>query len=115
MHGGMCQGADVRPSPTDCHITHQLVATLPCRQLCRQDIRLVSNNATHVAASQREVEYLAYWNVMFSSTDPTLKDEAAWLQRGPGITVWEVRHAVRLEVLAALSCILLRLLEMRLL
>jgi hypothetical protein len=75
----------------------------------------VSNNATHVAASQREVEYLAYWNVMFSSTDPTLKDEAAWLQRGPGITVWEVCLALLLEVLAALSCTLLRLLEMRLL
>uniref|UniRef100_A0A383WJF9 Protein kinase domain-containing protein n=1 Tax=Tetradesmus obliquus TaxID=3088 RepID=A0A383WJF9_TETOB len=55
----------------------------------RRDIRLVSNNATHVAASQREVEFLAYWQVMFSSTDPALKEEAAWLQRGPGITVWE--------------------------
>jgi hypothetical protein len=59
--------------------------------LCRRDIRLVSNNATHVGSSQREVEYLTYWSVMFSSTDPTLKDEAAWLQRGPGITVWQVR------------------------
>jgi hypothetical protein len=71
---------------------------LPLIQLCRQDIRLVTNNATHVAASQREVEYLAYWSVMFSSTDPTLKDEAAWLQRGPGITVWEVRPALCVDM-----------------
>jgi hypothetical protein len=80
------------------HVCINLVAILRslmpcvCCGSCRKDIRLVSNNATHVAASQREVEYLAYWNVMFSSTDPALKDEAAWLQRGPGITVWEVRR-----------------------
>lgn len=76
--------------PTACCC--RLLLNLPS---CRRDIRLVSNNVTHVAASQREVEYLAYWQVMFSSTDPALKEEAAWLQRGPGITVWEVRRLAR--------------------
>ncbi|KAF8057640.1 HT1 [Scenedesmus sp. PABB004] len=64
----------------------------------RSDVRLVSHNVTHVAARQAEVDYLSYWAVMFGATDPVLAAEAAWLKRGPGITLWEVRRgAARAE------------------
>ncbi len=61
-----------------------------CCAACRQDIRFSLVNATTVLSHQEAVQYLIYWQIMTSSSDPVMRAEAAWVQRGPGITVWEV-------------------------
>jgi hypothetical protein len=68
------------------------LATLPTALslACRLDARFVLVNATTVVAHQELVQYLIYWQIMSSSSDPAMRAEAAWMQRGPGITVWEV-------------------------
>lgn len=62
---------------------------LPC-PACRLDARFILVNATTVAPHQELVQYLIYWQIMTSSSDPAMRAEAAWVQRGPGITIWEV-------------------------
>lgn len=57
----------------------------------RLDMRLLTVNTTMVAPHQEAVQYLVYWQVMLSSSDPGTQAAAAWLQRGPGVTIWEVR------------------------
>lgn len=52
-------------------------------------------NATTVAPHQELVQYLIYWQIMTSSSDPAMRAEAAWVQRGPGITLWEVGEGVK--------------------
>jgi hypothetical protein len=58
--------------------------------MCRLDVRFILVNTTAVASHQEAVQYMIYWQIMTSSSDPAMRAEAAWVQRGPGITIWEV-------------------------
>lgn len=57
---------------------------------CRQDVRFSLVDTTTVFSHQENVQYLIYWQIMTTSSDPVMRAESAWTQRGPGISVWEV-------------------------
>jgi hypothetical protein len=33
---------------------------------------------------------MIYWQIMTTSSDPAMRAQASWVQKGPGITMWEV-------------------------
>jgi len=42
--------------------------------------------------------------IMFSSTDPAMQAQAAWMQKGPGITIWEVSKRTEVHDLGGGCC-----------